>query len=149
MALSAEQAVIDHGKVIRYVVRMLCAGLIHGDLSEFNVLVDEQGPVIIDLPQVVDAAANNQARAMLERDVNNMRNYYGMYAPELLKTRYAREMWALYEDGKLTPDSELTGLFEESREQVDLDSVLHEIESAQEEALARQARMKAEEEDSY
>ncbi|MCP3291155.1 serine protein kinase RIO, partial [Aeromonas hydrophila] len=91
----------------------------------------------------------NQAKAMLERDVNNMRNYYGMYAPELLKTRYAREMWALYEDGKLTPDSELTGLFEESREQVDLDSVLHEIESAQEEALARQARMKAEEEDSY
>ncbi len=98
---------------------------------------------------MVDAAANNQAKAMLERDVNNMRNYYGMYAPELLKTRYAREMWALYEDGKLTPDSELTGLFEESREQVDLDSVLHEIESAQEEALARQARMKAEEEDSY
>ena len=98
VALSAEQALIDHGKVIRYVVRMLCAGLIHGDLSEFNVLVDAEGPVIIDLPQVVDAAANNQARAMLERDVNNMRNYYGIYAPELLKTRYAREMWALFED---------------------------------------------------
>ncbi|BCS47663.1 RIO1 protein [Aeromonas jandaei] len=149
VALSHEQALADHAKVIGYVVRMLCAGLIHGDLSEFNVLVDEQGPVIIDLPQVVDAAANNQARAMLERDVNNMRNYYGMYAPELLKTNYAREMWALYEDGKLTPQCELTGQYEESREAIDLDAVLDEIASAEEEAYARQARMKAEQEDSY
>jgi len=149
VALTSEQALADHATVIRYVVRMLCAGLIHGDLSEFNVLVDSQGPVIIDLPQVVNAAANNQARAMLERDVNNMRNYYGMYAPELLKTRYAQEMWALFEDGKLTPESELTGHFAESRAAIDLDSVLHEIESAEEEAYARQARMKAEQQDSY
>jgi len=149
VALTREQALIDHGKVIRYVVRMLCAGLIHGDLSEFNVLVDAQGPVIIDLPQVVDAAANNQAKAMLERDVNNMRNYYGMYAPELLKTRYAREMWALFEDGKLGPETELTGLFEESREAVDLDGVLHEIESAQAEAMARRARQQAEQEEGF
>ncbi|MNJ31666.1 hypothetical protein D3C77_263100 [compost metagenome] len=86
---------------------------------------------------------------MLERDVNNMRNYYGIYAPELLKTRYAREMWALFEDGKLTPESELTGLFEESTEAIDIDAVLHEIESAEEEAMERRARMKAEQEEEF
>ena len=128
---------------------MLCDGVIRGDHSEINVLVDEQGPVIFDLPQVVNAAANNQARAMLERDVNNMRNYYGIYAPELLKTRYAREMWALFEDGKLGPETELTGLFEESAEAIDVDGVLHEIESAQEEAMARRARLKAEQEEEF
>lgn len=149
VALSPEQALADHDKVIGYVVRMLCTGLIHGDLSEFNVLVDDKGPVIIDLPQVIDAAANNQAKAMLVRDVENMRNYYGMYAPELLKTRYAQEMWALYEEGELTRESRLTGQFAESTAIIDIDAVLHEIESAEEEAMARQARAKAEQEDEY
>ncbi|MCD3118686.1 serine protein kinase RIO, partial [Salmonella enterica subsp. enterica serovar Enteritidis] len=92
-----EQAVHYHGLVIQYVVRMLCAGLVHGDLSEFNVLMDANGPVIIDLPQVVNAAANNHAKSMLERDVGNMTSYYGQYAPELLGRKYAKEMWALYE----------------------------------------------------
>lgn len=149
VALSPEQARADHDKVIGYVVRMLCAGLIHGDLSEFNVLVDEQGPVIIDLPQVVDAAANNQARAMLVRDVENMRNYYGMYAPDLLATRYAQEMWALYEEGELTPETRLSGQFTESTAAIDLDGVLQEIESAEEEVMARRARARAEQEDQY
>ncbi|MGY3867976.1 PA4780 family RIO1-like protein kinase [Aeromonas crassostreae] len=149
VALSPEQARADHDKVIGYVVRMLCAGLIHGDLSEFNVLVDEQGPVIIDLPQVVDAAANNQARAMLVRDVENMRNYYGMYAPDLLATRYAQEMWALYEEGELTPETRLSGQFTESTATIDLDGVLQEIESAEEEVMARRARARAEQEDQY
>lgn len=149
VALSPEQARADHDKVIGYVVRMLCAGLIHGDLSEFNVLVDDQGPVIIDLPQVVDAAANNQARAMLVRDVENMRNYYGMYAPDLLATRYAQEMWALYEEGELTPETRLSGQFTESTAAIDLDGVLQEIESAEEEVMARRARARAEQEDQY
>lgn len=149
VALSPEQARVDHDKVIGYVVRMLCAGLIHGDLSEFNVLVDDQGPVIIDLPQVVDAAANNQARAMLVRDVENMRNYYGMYAPDLLATRYAQEMWALYEEGELTPETRLSGQFTESTAAIDLDGVLQEIESAEEEVMARRARARAEQEDQY
>ncbi|MFM4964151.1 PA4780 family RIO1-like protein kinase [Aeromonas bivalvium] len=149
VALSPVQARADHDKVIGYVVRMLCAGLIHGDLSEFNVLVDDQGPVIIDLPQVVDAAANNQARAMLVRDVENMRNYYGMYAPDLLATRYAQEMWALYEEGELTPETRLSGQFTESTAAIDLDGVLQEIESAEEEVMARRARARAEQEDQY
>ncbi|MGE6107807.1 PA4780 family RIO1-like protein kinase [Aeromonas sobria] len=149
VALSPEQARADHDKVIGYVVRMLCAGLIHGDLSEFNVLVDDQGPVIIDLPQVVDAAANNQARAMLVRDVENMRNYYGMYAPDLLATRYAQEMWSLYEEGELTPETRLSGQFTESTAAIDLDGVLQEIESAEEEVMARRARARAEQEDQY
>jgi len=146
VALTPEQAVIDHAKVIHYARLMLCAGLIHGDLSEFNVLVDEHGPVIIDLPQAVDASANNNAKWMLERDVENMKQYYGQYAPELLKTQYAKEMWALYEAAELTVDVELTGEFVESTESADLEGILDEINAAREEELERLARIQSAEE---
>jgi RIO kinase 1 len=146
--MSAEQALQDHAVVMRDVVRMLCVGLVHGDLSEFNVLVDEYGPVIIDLPQVVDAAGNNNAQWMLARDVNNMTTYYGQYAPELLETNYAKEIWALYESGELTPDVELTGYFEESTEAADVDVVMQEIQAAFAEEQDRQRRLReAEDED--
>ncbi|MGI9275171.1 MAG: PA4780 family RIO1-like protein kinase [Endozoicomonas sp.] len=141
VSMSAEQALEDHAVVMKYVMRMLCAGVVHGDLSEFNVLVDEYGPVIIDLPQAVDAAANNNACAMLERDIENMTTYYGQYAPELLNSQYAKEMWALYEDSKLEHDTELTGLFEESTESADVDSVLEEIKAVLAEEQERQERM--------
>ncbi|RBP83920.1 serine protein kinase RIO [Marinomonas rhizomae] len=141
VVLTEEQAKHDHDIIIKDIVRMLCAGLIHGDLSEFNVLVDSHGPVIIDLPQAVDAAANNNAEWMLERDINNMRNYYGMFAPELLETKYAKEIWALFEAGKLTPHTELTGLFDEPIEEADVDSVLQEIQDAFEEEQDRLARI--------
>ncbi|OWF78394.1 serine protein kinase RIO [Yersinia rohdei] len=134
---SREQALIDHAIMIRYVVRMLCAGLVHGDLSEFNVLIDKDGPVIIDLPQAVNAAANNHAKAMLERDVANMTNYYGQYAPELLNRKYAKEMWALYEDGKLHPETPLTGEFAESTQVVDVEGILEEIQAVIEEEQER------------
>ncbi|MHA3314845.1 PA4780 family RIO1-like protein kinase [Yersinia pseudotuberculosis] len=140
--LSKEQALADHEIMIQYVVRMLCAGLVHGDLSEFNVLMDKDGPVIIDLPQAVNAAANNHAKAMLERDVANMTHYYGQYAPELLNRKYAKEMWALYEDGKLHPDTPLTGNFSESTQAADVDAVLDEIKAviAEEQERLREAQ---------
>jgi RIO kinase 1 len=146
VAMSAEQALEDHGVIMQYVMRMLCAGLVHGDLSEFNVLVDEFGPVIIDLPQVVDAAANNNAEAMLARDVANMTSYFGQYAPELLDTRYAREMWFLYESGELNPDYELTGYFADDTEGADVDSVLEEIKAILAEEQVRQERLRETEE---
>ncbi len=147
VTLTQEQALEHHTQIIRDVVRMLCAGLVHGDLSEFNVLVDQDGPVIIDLPQAVDAVANNHAEWMLERDVNNMRDYYGQFAPELLTTQYAKEIWDIYESGKLKPDTELTGHFDEPTEAADVDAVLVEIQEAFEEEQARLRRIKGDEED--
>lgn len=148
VSMSAEQAEEDHAVVMEYVKRMLCAGLVHGDLSEFNVLVDDYGPVIIDLPQAVDAAANNNAFSMLRRDVNNMTDYYGQYAPALLDTRYAEEMWSFYEAGELTPDTPLTGQYAEDEHEVDLDSVVEEIKAVQaEERLRRERLAQAERED--
>ena len=145
--LTQEEALAHHSQVIRDVVRMLCAGLVHGDLSEFNVLVDQGGPVIIDLPQAVDAVANNHAEWMLERDINNMRDYYGQFAPELLATQYAKEIWEIYESGKLTPETELTGHFDEPTESADVDAVMSEIQEAFKEEQERLARMQSADED--
>jgi len=124
--------------LMRQVVLMLCAGLIHGDLSEYNVLLDANGPVIIDLPQAVDAASNNNAFAMLQRDVDNITAYCGRYAPELLETEYAFEIWKLFQTRKLRPDTELTGLFVHDQTEADVDGVLAQIEEARQEAERRQ-----------
>jgi RIO kinase 1 len=142
VSMATELALADHAVVMKYVMRMLCVGVVHGDLSEFNVLVDDYGPVIIDLPQAVDAAGNNNAKVMLERDVNNMTAYYGQYAPELLGSKYAKEIWALFEDGELHPEVELTGRFEESTEAADVDVVMQEIKAAFAEEQERQERMR-------
>jgi RIO kinase 1 len=136
--LTPEQAREYHQFLIRQVVRMLCTGLIHGDLSEYNVLVDADGPVIIDLPQAVNAAGNNNAFAMLERDVNNLRATLGQFAPELLETRYASEMWALFSQGELKPDSVLTGVFIDDASEADVGVVMHAIDDAREEAIRRE-----------
>ncbi|MDD9155142.1 serine protein kinase RIO [Aliivibrio sp. S4TY2] len=141
VTLTKEQAMRDHDLMIQYVTRMLCAGIVHGDLSEFNVLVDHLGPVIIDLPQAVDASANNNAKWMLERDVNNMTTYYGQYAPELLGSEYAKEMWALYESGELTPNTKLTGVFIDDGKDADVDGLMAEINAVMEEARLRKERL--------
>jgi RIO kinase 1 len=143
VSMSADQALEDHALMMHYVKCMLCAGLIHGDLSEFNVLVNEDGPVIIDLPQAVDAAGNNNAQAMLARDVGNITEYYGQYAPELLDTHYAEEIWALFEAAELHADYALTGYFEVDTHEADTDSVLAEIQAvlAEEESRLRRLRI--------
>ena len=130
-----------HDFLINQVVRMLCAGIVHGDLSEFNILVGTDGPVIIDLPQAVDAAGNNHAKAMLERDVNNLATYFGQFAPALKNTQYAKEIWALYERGELTVDSPLTGGFIQTNKPVDMQSVMREIKNAEFQEAARLARL--------
>ncbi|MCL7944165.1 PA4780 family RIO1-like protein kinase [Marinobacter sp. ATCH36] len=140
VTLSPEQARQYHGLIIADVVRMLCTGLIHGDLSEFNVLVDKSGPVIIDLPQAVNASGNNSAEQMLERDVDNMRRYFGRFAPELLNTDYGKEIWALYEAGDLHPESRLTGCFEHDTESADVNELMAVIDAAKEEERERKER---------
>jgi len=131
--------------LVNQVVRMLCAGLIHGDLSEYNVLAGAHGPVIIDLPQAVDAAGNNNAFQLLQRDVNNLRTYFARSAPELAKTEYAHEIWRLYRQRHLSPETPLTGKFEHDRSAVDMDSLMYEVEEVEREHKAREAgRRKAE-----
>lgn len=141
ISMSAEQAIKDHATIMTYVLRMLCAGLVHGDLSEFNVLQDQTGPVIIDFPQVVNASGNNNAKTMLQRDVRNITQYYAQYAPELSETHYAEEMWELHEKSELKPDLKLTGKFKFSTKAADVDSVLDMIDFAYEEELDRQDRL--------
>ncbi|WP_102301049.1 PA4780 family RIO1-like protein kinase [Dyella sp. AD56] len=136
--LSAEQAREYHRVLVRQAVLMLCSGLIHGDLSAYNVLVGPDGPIVIDFPQVVSAGGNNAARTMLLRDVNNLTAHLGRWAPELLDTWYGEEMWALFQAGELQPDTELTGEFEPDETEVDLDSIRQSINDAREEALIRQ-----------
>jgi RIO kinase 1 len=138
LALTKAQSREYHQVLIRQVVRMLCAGVVHGDLSEYNVLVDSHGPVIIDLPQAVNAAGNNHAGSLLERDVDNLATYFGRYAPEILHTKYGKEIWALYRSGKLTPDIELTGCFTQSDKPVDVDGVMREVDDVLKEEAARQ-----------
>lgn len=141
--LTAEQARRDHKTMMQDILRMLSVGLVHGDLSEFNVLQDPQGPVIIDLPQAVDAAANNNAQWMLERDVNNITQYYAQFAPELATTKYAKEIWALFEAGNLNPNTELTGEFAEAEQAADVGAVLDEINAAFAEMQERKERQQA------
>ncbi len=136
--LAPEKARAFHTELIRDVVRMLCQGLIHGDLSEYNVLIAPGGPVIIDLPQVVSAAGNNAARAMLLRDVHNLRDSLGRFAPDLNTTHYGEEMWALYEKSELKPDSPLSGHFVFDERNADVGAIMLSIEEARKEAIIRQ-----------
>ena len=128
--LSPAQALEFHAGLLKQVVRMLCAGIIHGDLSEYNILVGSDGPVIIDLPQAVDAAGNSNAGPMLERDVANLANYFGRFAPELADSDYGKEIWRIYQAGDLTPDVELTGRIEIDHRIADVDAVLEEVKLA-------------------
>jgi RIO kinase 1 len=141
LTFTAAEAQQHHATLIAEVVRMLCAGVIHGDLSEFNVLLAADGPVIIDLPQAVDAAGNNHAPRMLMRDVDNLRSFFGQHAPALLATQYGPEIWSLYAAGRLVPGMPLSGRYEHKAGEVDLSGVLREIEDARREEAERVLRM--------
>ncbi len=138
-----EEARAHHATLLAEVVRMLGAGVVHGDLSEFNILLGADGPVIIDLPQAVDAAGNNHAKRMLLRDVDNLRHFFGRFAPDLLQTEYGHEIWDLYERGALQNDAALTGRFEHAHGVVDMGGVLREIDDARDEEAARRQRLQS------
>ena len=142
IVMTEEEAIRNFAIIMQDVVRMLCVGVVHGDLSEFNVLLDDFGPVIIDLPQAVNAAANNNAKAILARDIENMVTYFSQFDPYLKGSKFSQEIWKLYEDGELKPDTILTGEFEESTTAADVDGVMAEIQSAYEEEQKRLERMK-------
>ena len=142
---SAEEAHSHHATLLVEVVRMLCAGVVHGDLSEFNILLGHDqgvdGPVIIDLPQAIDAAGNNHAQRMLLRDVANLRGFFGQFAPDLLATNFGPEIWDLYQRGVLQVESVLTGQFERQTGAVDVGGLMREIDDAVAEDAARRLRM--------
>lgn len=139
LVFTREQAIAYHAMLLLQVVRMLCSGVIHGDLSEYNILIGHDGPVIIDLPQAVDATGNNLAKQLLERDVNNLKDYFGRFAPELIQTDYGKEIWTFYAQGILHPEVILTGHVDHHLKQVDMDSIMREIDSAYQEELAKRA----------
>ena len=139
--LSEATALDYHAQLLRQVVLMLCAGVVHGDLSEYNILVDALGPVIIDLPQAVDAAGNNNAGAMLERDVDNLATYFSRFAPQLATSKYGKEIWGLYQAGLLKPDTPLTGRIKEDKRPADVGAVMQAIHLAEKEEEERQRRM--------
>jgi len=141
VVFTAEEALAHHATLIQEVVRMLCAGVVHGDLSEFNILLASDGPVIIDLPQAIDAAGNNHAQRMLLRDVTNLKDFFGQYAPALLDTDFGPEIWALYERGHLTTETTLTGQFQRQDKPVNLGDVIRVIDDAKDEEAARRLRM--------
>jgi len=142
ISMTEATAIKEHSIIINFIVLMLCAGIIHGDLSEFNVLIGKNGAVIIDLPQAVDAASNNNAELMFKRDVNNMTRYFANYAPKLINTSYAEEIWEHYEDGSLHPSITLSGVFKEPSALANVDTVIQEIKAALAEEEARLARAK-------
>ncbi len=141
VVFTAEQARQHHQSLLGEVVRMLCAGIVHGDLSEFNILLSAHGPIIIDLPQAVDAAGNNHAMSMLERDVGNLADFFGQFAPELINTHYGKEIWALYAKGALTPETVLTGQFKQDNKPVDLKSVVRVIDAVRDDEAKKQMRL--------
>ncbi|QDC44908.1 PA4780 family RIO1-like protein kinase [Methylophilus medardicus] len=141
VVFTAEEARQHHQSLLKEVVRMLCAGIVHGDLSEFNILLSAHGPIIIDLPQAVDAAGNNHAMSMLERDVRNLADFFGQFAPELLSTQYGKEIWALYAHGALTPETVLTGQFKQDNKPVDLKSVVRVIDAVRDDEAKKQMRL--------
>lgn len=141
VVFTAEEARQHHHSLLKEVVRMLCAGIVHGDLSEFNILLSSGGPIIIDLPQAVDAAGNNHAMSMLERDVGNLADFFGQFAPELVNTQYGKEIWALYAKGALTPETVLTGKFKQDDKPVDLKSVVRVIDAVREDEAKKQMRL--------
>jgi RIO kinase 1 len=143
VSFTADEARTHHAALLREVVRMLCAGVVHGDLSEFNILLAADGPVVIDLPQAVDAAGNNHAKRMLLRDVTNLNDFFGRFAPELLELQHGHEIWHLYERGLLHIDSPLTGRHEHDRKPVDVAGVLREVDDARSEEAMRRMRMQS------
>jgi RIO kinase 1 len=140
--LTPELAMTYHRHLVREAVKMLCAGLIHGDYSEFNILIDAEGPVIIDLPQAINALTNNNAQELFIRDVDHLGQFFGTHVPELKKAQFGKEIWDLFVRGKLRPDTELTGLYVDQRKEANVQEILTLIEDEKEEPDAFRTRRK-------
>ena len=138
VSLDPESARLVFTTLLSQVVGMLCVGVVHGDLSEFNVLLGQYGPVVIDFPQAVDPAHNQNARKLLVRDLDNLQLLLTHSVPGSRRLPYGQELWALYTKDNLTPDTQLTGRYRPPKRKANTESVLYEVEVAERDARQRQ-----------
>jgi RIO kinase 1 len=101
ISLPIDEAAPLFDRVMKNVRLMLSHHYIHGDLSAYNILYWEADITVIDFPQMVDARKNQNAQAMLQRDIERVCEYFVKFGVAASPDRISYELWDLYHNGLL------------------------------------------------